>query len=647
MQTIEATVPCSTPPAWAILERALFDLMDRAVGPFLDKYARADGSLIWRDTWGRSRDGADDFYESSVNWPLLFLLGGGDHLLPLAHHQWEGITKQLTALGPIYNEYERGYDQFHQSESYTYFYTLCLADPENPRLRERARRFAGLYLNEDPEAPNYDAERKLIRAPHNGSGGPRWGIGDGEPSYSWSQGMARYGLPFHDVPGITSYDDLKDPALARRMGEAMRDRMGKGDVATNLCVTSLVTNAHLLTGDEKYRRWVVDYVDAWRGRAAANGGLLPDQIGLSGKVGEYLGGKWYGGLYGWTWPHGFYNLEMAALVAAANALLLTRDAGYLDLPRTQMERVLALGVRRRPADQQMSLGEHWVGQTATDDPGGELLVVPYRHGDGGWFDYQPLSPIFPAALWNLSMAEGDRARLRLLREQSGYDWRRVRSFRTKEDAGHEQPWLTFLAGESPSYPEEILRAGYGQVCRRLEQIRQDQADLTNVNIHHWQELNPVTTEALVQLTLGAPQSIYNGGLLQTRVRYFDAERRRPGLPRDVAALVESLQPDRTALHLVNVGADQARDVIVQAGAFGEHQFLEARFSRRTSDYPGPVGSYAVPPLETEMDATVIDDSLVHIHLSPATELRLDLHMARFVNEASYALPWQHDGGGTR
>ena len=86
------------------------------------------------------------------------------------------MTRQLTSYGVLTREYELGYDQFHQSESYIYFYALCLADPGNALLRERAQRFAGFYLGSDPEAPNYDRERRLIRAPHNGAGGPRWGL---------------------------------------------------------------------------------------------------------------------------------------------------------------------------------------------------------------------------------------------------------------------------------------------------------------------------------------------------------------------------------------------------------------------------------------------------------------------------------------
>ena len=82
MLTLTASVPLDAPPAWAVLERTLFDLMDRSVEPFLEKYTRPDGTLIWADTWSNSRDGADDFYESSYNWPLYYLLGGGDLCSP-------------------------------------------------------------------------------------------------------------------------------------------------------------------------------------------------------------------------------------------------------------------------------------------------------------------------------------------------------------------------------------------------------------------------------------------------------------------------------------------------------------------------------------------------------------------------------------
>ena len=80
MITIAATTPLTGPPAWAVLERQLFDLMDQSVYPFLERYTHPDGSLIWEGNIGGSED---DLYESFYNWPLLYLLGGGDDLLEL------------------------------------------------------------------------------------------------------------------------------------------------------------------------------------------------------------------------------------------------------------------------------------------------------------------------------------------------------------------------------------------------------------------------------------------------------------------------------------------------------------------------------------------------------------------------------------
>lgn len=639
MRTLTATLPCLQPPTWAVLERQLFDLLDQAIDPFLAKYVREDGSLIWREGGTGSRDGADDFYEASFNWPLYYLLGGDDRLLHEGQRLWDGITRQLTAAGHVHKEYELGYDQFHQGESYIYFYFLCLADPTNPINRERAQRFAGFYLNEDPEALNYDPEHRIIRAAHNGSGGPRWGYSDGDPKYGWAKGMRVYGLPFSDVPGIDHYDDLTDPDKARRMGEVMQERMGRGDVAGNLIVTSLVANAYLLTGEEKYRQWIVDYVDGWVERAQANSGLLPDNVGPNGIVGELMGGKPYGGLYGWTWPHGYYNIGMAATVAGVNAFLLTGETTYLDLPRSQLDHVWALGEYRDPRTLEMSLSHHWVGKFAASGEVAQMFVVPYRYGDNGWFDYMPLSPVYPTAVWNVSQAEEDWARIERLREVENYDWRTVVQFRNKEDCGHEQPWLRFLAGDNPSYPEKILQSTYGTVCRRLALIEQDQADLMQVYIHHWQELNPVITEALVQLTLGAPQHIYNGGLLHCAVRYYDAERQRPGLPPDVAALVESVTAERTVIRLVNLTPFATRTVLIQAGGFGEHQFLSVDYEHRTSDYPGVQKSYSAPPVTSSPETLAIDDRYLQVVLPPATEIRLDLRMERYVNTPAYDLPW--------
>lgn len=614
-------------PPWALKQRQLIHELNESIEPFLARYVR-DDRLIWSDTWSGSRDGADDFYESAHNWPLLYLLGGDERLRSMGQRLWDGITAQLTELGPVLHEYERGYDQFHQSESYIYFYYLCLADAGHARNRARARRFAGLYMDENPAAPNYDPALRLIRAPHNGSGGPRWGYTDADPArYAYAPGMARYGLPYLDVPGVRTYGDLRDPDKAIRMGTAMQARMGRGDVVGNLAVTSLITNAWLLTGEEKYRAWVLSYLEAWHERAARNGGLVPDNTGLSDTIGEYIEGRWYGGLYGWAWPHGYYNIGQAVTVACTNACLLTGDTGYLELARTQYDRIMELGEWRRVDPDSMSIASHWIDQfRAAPDDREHMFLVPYRHNEDGWFDWQPMGPMYPFALWNVSGAAEDRARIQRLQDAEKLDWSLVFSYRTKEDSGHEKPWLMFLEGQNPGYPEQILDAALEQVAHRRALIQADTADLTQVHIHHWQQHNPVTTEALVQLTLGAPQPLYNGGLLHAPVRYFDDRTGRPGLPPNVAVLVSGRDGEQLTVEAVNTSREHHRILRIQAGGFGEHEFsrVEIQPALTVSD---PSGSPAQSWTGSMPQCC--------LELPPAHACRAVLTLNRFVGTPAY------------
>ncbi|MDH5439626.1 MAG: hypothetical protein OEY31_03385 [Candidatus Bathyarchaeota archaeon] len=615
MRRIDAEVPLSSPPLWAILERALIDTMSESVFPFLEKYTREDGTLIWRDEFP-GIDGLDDAHESFHNWPLLYALGGRDHLSSLSMKEYDAITRQFTKYGQVYKEYEQGYDWFHQGEGYIYFYFLGLADPTRPKNIKRARRFAGFYLNEDPELkePIYDPKLKIIRASHVGSRGPNFHESE-EHIYGWAEWSAPYGLPFEDIPGIASFEDLKDPEKARRMGEMMHERWDRGDVAQNLAATSLITNAYLYTGDEKYRQWVLEYVDAWIKRTRQNNGIIPDNVGLSGRIGEYMDGKWWGGRYGWRVYHGFLNIGTALLAASFNALLLTGEERYLELARSQIDVLMKQGVSK-----------------TTD--GKEKFFVPYKHGDKGWFEYQPtgleshyLSVV--AHLWSMSMDTSDWERIEKLRAlNSSEDWNTVATSWRRSHC-HEAPWLRFIAGENPDYPEKVLLVSLQRVYERLDMVRKDKEDLTKVSVHHWQERNPVKTEALVQLTLGAPGIIYFGGLLPVRIRYFDLERKRPGLPPDVSALVEKLEAKRTVLTLINLNPRESRDVVVQAGAFGEHQFSEVRYKAKRD------GSSQLEDRKTR-----VDEKCLHVHMLPATKIGLDLETELFVNRPTYAFPWK-------
>ena len=125
------------------------------------------------------------------------------------------------------------------------------------------RRFAGFYLNEDPAAPNYDPRLKIIRSLFNGSKGP----------------VTRPVTP-------VDWDGDEDPKRAERFSTSSNIR---GDHPLNLLATTLATQAYLLTHEAKDKRWVLEYVDAWRDRAAANGGNFPSNIGLDGTYRRRMG----------------------------------------------------------------------------------------------------------------------------------------------------------------------------------------------------------------------------------------------------------------------------------------------------------------------------------------------------------------------
>ncbi|MFB9239452.1 hypothetical protein ACFFWC_28615 [Plantactinospora siamensis] len=639
LPTVTATVPVLEPPAWALAERHLFDLLDHAWRRFAACYTEPDGSLRYRRRL-TSRDGVDDFYEAFFNWPQLYLLGGADDLLPAAERHWHGVTRQLTELGMLRDGYERGYDWFHQGESLLLLYGLCMAAPD--RWRERAVGFAELYV--DPARGNYDADLRIITRPHNGSDPDRTGLFDGG-WYPWLPEEERlYGFPLDWLPTPGTAPSREDDP---RLGAEMADRLGRGDVAMNMAVAGLVLNAFILTGDDRYRAWILGYVGGWRERTRANGGIVPDNVGRDGVVGSQLGGRWYGGHYGWSWPHGLYSVGQAAVVGALAAAVAGRDDGHLDLVRSTLDYVIAEGrvMRYREADSSMPVRGHaHLGEYA-DRP---TLLVPFRRSDRGWFDFNPVHTAVPMALWFHSGADADRARLDDLRAGCGYDWRTVRPFRDKEEGGHEEPWYAYLRGDNPGYPDLILGAAQAQVRRRLALIdRHPGVDVPEADIHLWQQTNPVVTEALTQLTWGGPQVVYNGGLAQARVRYHDADARRPGLPPSVAALVSRIDPAATVLELVNLDPARRRRVVVQAGAFSEHAIRTVGYtSCPDRDWPGSFYDYLHRPIRTVRRHLGGAGPWLAVTLPPGTRIELTLELAVRSGPVTYAGPFDAGGAAT-
>ena len=168
------------PPTWALLERELLKANTIACREFFDKYFDERGYLMCVERWGGD-DGPDDAIENVADWPILHMLGASDDILHLYKKAWEGHLRQYTEAktvdvpfareGMYYKEFPVMMDWMHNGEGLRVFNLQGLSDPYDLSYQKRVRRYAGFYLNEDPEAQNYDFEHKIIRSMFNGSRG--------------------------------------------------------------------------------------------------------------------------------------------------------------------------------------------------------------------------------------------------------------------------------------------------------------------------------------------------------------------------------------------------------------------------------------------------------------------------------------------
>ncbi len=549
------------PPKWAIEERNLFSLYDSASCIFADKYLADNGFLKVVERWG-GNDGPDDAMENFSHWPLAHALGGSENILKLYKKAWEGHLIQYTNAkvpcvemakeGMYYKEFITSFDWEHNGEGLSAFNFYGLAHPNDSLYKTRMLRFAGFYLNEGVDSPNYDTVHKIIRSLHNGSKGPKltyasetdWG---GAPVEGHPERLERYRTASNIV----------------------------GDHPLNLLATTLAMNAYMLTGDNKYRDWILEYTGAWRDRIIKNEGNIPTNIGLDGVIGGEWDGKWYGGTFGWNfWPESNVRnyFIRGPRVGLGNAYMLTADKNFIQPLRMQMNNLF----EARKMD-------------------GSTVLLPNKYGDNGWYGYIPqkrsdvLRDIY---LW--SMDSSDLKNLK------------------------NDPWMRYLQGEDSTYPERALQIAQKNIIRCIDGISSDTSSLETRDTDDIQKFNPINAGVLVNLTTGGNDPGIGGNILHCRARYFDPQKQRAGLPEDVAALVQKITPDGIELILVNMNPEKSCDIIIQAGAYGEHQFEGVIIDNREIE---------------------INSKTLKVELAKGAGSKLNLKMKLYQNSPSLALPW--------
>jgi hypothetical protein len=575
--TVSIDTPLS-PPAWALLERELLRANEEACAEFFAKYFDERGYLRCVTRWGGD-DGPDDAIENVNDWPVLHALGASDRVFELVRKAWEGHLRQYTEArttdvpfardGMYYKEFPVMFDWQHNGEGLTVFNRMGLSDPDDPEFQKRVRRYAGFYLNEDPGAPNYDPRHRIIRSLFNGSRGP---LLRKATALDWAGDPVEVENRFKPLHGERNYQEM----LAH-----FKDYTDiVGDHPLNLLTTTLAMNAYMLAHEEKYRTWLLEYVDAWRDRMAANGGIIPSNVGLDGTIGGECGGRWYGGTYGWgfspivpqTGVPEHRNRTAWAFFGFLNAYVLTGDDRYLDAWRRQID---AVNAHAKVVDGKK--------------------MYPRMRGDPGWYAWEP-SPYDANAfeIYYLSMKPEDRGRV----------------------PPHE--WLDYLEGKAPDYPERALRRDLERVRQRVEGLRRDPTTPDTRLADDPMKYNPASVASLVQLTLGGLEIRSLGTILPCRLRYFDPAARRAGLPPDVAARIERLTADEVTVTLVNTSQVASRAVVVQAGGYAEHRFLEVRQGDRV---------------------TALDGAALAVRLAPGAGGTLTMRMKRYANPPTLKFPW--------
>src|SRR5207244_8559302 len=113
-------------------------------------------------------------------------------------------------------------------------------------------------------------------------------------------------------------------------------------------------------------------------------------------------------------------------------------------------------------------------------------------------------------------------------------------------------WTYFLQGKNPAYPAQAIERDLKSIGERVNAFRRDTTPPERRLADNMLDYNPAATESLVQLMWGALLPGREGGLVNARLRYFDPDRRRAGVPEDVAALVSELSDTRATVTLANL-----------------------------------------------------------------------------------------------
>lgn len=565
-------------PSWARQERRLLELHSEFARVFDRAYLTREGHVRIDMEHGGGVFAPDDVLETLYKLPMYYALGAGEDTNRVWWKAWKGTIEQGSqGEDPLFvNEMPKYLDWHHNGEHFEVFWLGALCRPHDPEYRRLAVKYASLYDGSDRAAQNYNREKKIIPSMLHGGAGPQFDptIGD------WIEG--------------------KLTPEREEFWSHWLDCDHDGPV--NLVTTNFGTIAFMLTGEEHWREVTVEYIDAWQKRAAENGGIIPSIVNRDGRVPA----QWWGGVLGWDFTQfgGLLQVSSGPRAGWGNAVLLTGDTSCFDPMRTLSDE---LWEHRQKVEKNIGWGVKK----------GDWDVPRYR-GEDGWHGGLKRAPGIYASMlantWLATMREDDLRRILERRNIQG-----AAGHAHWQEGGYEPQWIRYLQGDNPSWPETALSDIVRRTERDLNSIKKE-ADLPLDKRsdrswpRHWTWVGP-----MVNLMTGGPVPLWHGQLHMARFRYFDPERRRPGISRGCAALVEKLEDRSATLTLVNTDRKQSHTVLIQTGAYAEHLCFSVT----------PEGGQSLP----------VNDTVFEVTLAPRSGQRLKVKMNRYAKNPTLQFPW--------
>ena len=175
-------------------------------------------------------------------------------------------------------------------------------------------------------------------------------------------------------------------------------------------------------------------------------------------------------------------------------------------------------------------------------------------------------------------------------------WKCGTSRRSREDLArvNKNPWLEYLQGRNPGYPETAMAEDLATIKQRVEGIRKDQSKPDKRLADNMLDLNPVTTTALIQLTQGGMEPDRRGNLVNSRLRYFDPVAQARRLAGGCGRARVGDERHRHVGDARELGTTP-RTLVVQGGAYAEHLIESVDWNGKTASVGKPNFTVTLAP----------------------------------------------------